>query len=201
MVEGHLGEEMVDDMIMCNVVKKEAALPAQEVAVDSSCRPPLEVPFLGTVMRECSVGVVQISDHDEPMANRQPRKPIVLRYGSRSVERARVLHAHDHCSYPKVGKQNDVSLISGEKDRVGAEVVCPFRIRFLPGNVEEEVGRESKDLLANEHVERINRGVSEEFVPVDIVDRFVRNAEIFPCLGYIDLVSLHRRMSRMMAMV
>ena len=49
-IEGHLWEEVMDDMEVGDIVKEETALPSEEVAVDGSGGATLEVPFLATVV-------------------------------------------------------------------------------------------------------------------------------------------------------
>lgn len=58
---------VVDDMVMGDVVKEEAALPAQEVTIDGRSSTALEVPFLATIVRELRVSVVEIRDHNNLM--------------------------------------------------------------------------------------------------------------------------------------
>jgi hypothetical protein len=56
---------VMDDMIVGDIVKEKAALPAQERPVDGSGCSPLEVPLLATIMRHDRVSVVQVGDHDD----------------------------------------------------------------------------------------------------------------------------------------
>ena len=57
---------MVDAVEVRDVVQEEAALPAEEVAVDGRGGAPLEVPLAVAVMGELHVGVMEVRDHDEP---------------------------------------------------------------------------------------------------------------------------------------
>ena len=63
--ERHLGEEVVDDVVVGDVVEEEASLPAEEGTVDSGSGATLEVPLFSTVVREARVSVVQVGDHDD----------------------------------------------------------------------------------------------------------------------------------------
>jgi hypothetical protein len=63
--EGHLGEEVVDYMVVRDVMEKETSLPAQKRPVYRGCGAALEVPLLATVMGECRVSVVQVGNHDD----------------------------------------------------------------------------------------------------------------------------------------
>lgn len=66
LTEGHLGEKVVDDMVVGHVVEEEAAHPAEEVAVHRRGRAPLEVPLRLAIVRQLRVRVVKVRDHDEP---------------------------------------------------------------------------------------------------------------------------------------
>ena len=42
---------MMDNVVVCDVVEEETALPSKEVSVDGCSRATLEVPFIATVVR------------------------------------------------------------------------------------------------------------------------------------------------------
>lgn len=69
LTEGHLREEVMDHMVVSNIVQEEASLPTKERPVYRRSSATLVVPFLAAVVREVSVRVVQVGDHDEPMGN------------------------------------------------------------------------------------------------------------------------------------
>jgi hypothetical protein len=50
-----LGEEMVDDVIMCDIMQEKSALPAKERPVNGCSSPSLERPGRHTVVRNASV--------------------------------------------------------------------------------------------------------------------------------------------------
>jgi len=56
---------MMNNMVMCHIVKEEPSLPAEERSIDGCGRPSLEVPFLAPVVRHYWVGVVKVGDHDD----------------------------------------------------------------------------------------------------------------------------------------
>lgn len=56
---------MMDDMIVSNIVKEKAALPAQEGSINGGGSSSLEVPLLATIMRHNGIGVVQVGDHND----------------------------------------------------------------------------------------------------------------------------------------
>jgi hypothetical protein len=47
----HFGEEMMHNVIMCNIMPKEATLPAQYRPVNGCRCATLEIPFFSAVMR------------------------------------------------------------------------------------------------------------------------------------------------------
>jgi hypothetical protein len=59
-VERHLGEEVVDDVVVGHVVEEEATLPAKERTVDSASCATLEAPLALAVVRKALVGVVEL---------------------------------------------------------------------------------------------------------------------------------------------
>ena len=64
-IEGHLGEEVVDDVIVCDVVEEETTLPSEERTVDGARCATLEAPFTLAVMRKALVGVMKLTDKEE----------------------------------------------------------------------------------------------------------------------------------------
>lgn len=82
------------------------------------------------------------------------------------------------------------------------EVVGPLGVVLLARDVEEEVGRESENLLADEHVESVKRGVSEVMLVVDLLaGLLVREVEVGAGFGDVDLVLFHGGMVGVVAMV
>ena len=63
--ERHLGEEVVNDVVVRDVMEEEAAHPSQEISVDRSSSTALEVPLFAAVVGHVRVGVVQVGDHDD----------------------------------------------------------------------------------------------------------------------------------------
>lgn len=55
----------MNDVVMSDVMQKEAPLPAEEVAVDGACGTSLEGPLALAKMRKLRVGVVKVSDHNK----------------------------------------------------------------------------------------------------------------------------------------
>jgi len=80
-------------------------------------------------------------------------------------------------------------------------MVGPLRIGLLSRDVEEKVGRESEELLAEEHVQSVDGSVTEELVPVDLIVGLVRNVQVLAGLGNVHLVTLHGSVVGVVAMV
>jgi len=95
-VERHLREEVVDDMEVGNIVEEEASLPAQEVSVNGSCSPTLEVPLLSTVVGHNWISMVEISYHDEPVSDFKPRNTVIFDNFPGTVNRAGISDTPDH---------------------------------------------------------------------------------------------------------
>lgn len=78
LTEGHLGKEVVDDMIVCNSMEEEITLPPQKVSVYSSRGSARVRPSVVAVVGQNRVGVVKVGNHDEPMIDAEPRDAVVL---------------------------------------------------------------------------------------------------------------------------
>lgn len=118
-VEGHLGEEVVDDVVVGDVVEEETSLPAEEVTVDGSGGTTLEGPFLLAVVGEHGVGVVEVGDHDEPVADAEPGETVVFDDFASSVDGRGVGDTPDHGEDAGVGSEDCVALRRVEDHRVG----------------------------------------------------------------------------------
>lgn len=68
-------------------------------------------------------------------------------------------------------------------------------------DVEEQVGGESEDLLADEVEQGVERGVTEVVLPVDFLVGCLWDSEIRAGLGNVDLILLHGSVVRVVAMV
>ena len=56
---------MMDNVVVCDIVEEETALPSKKVPVDGCSRSALKVPFFATVVGQRRIGVVEVSDHDD----------------------------------------------------------------------------------------------------------------------------------------
>lgn len=200
-VEGHLGEEVMDDMEVSDIVEEEASLPAENGPVNGSGSATLEVPFLAAVVRHDRVGVMKISDHDEPVGDREPREAVVLDSISSTKAIAGIGNTPDHGSDTDIGHDDCIALGLGEEDRIGIEVVGPFRVSLLTRNVEEKVGRESEDLLTDQHEQGIDGGIAQDFVVVKTWVPFLGKAKVGAGLGDVNLITFHGRVVAVVAVV
>ena len=64
----HLGEKVMDDVVVGDVVQEKAAHPAEEVTVHSRGGASLEIPLRLAIVRQRRVRVVEVRDHDEPVS-------------------------------------------------------------------------------------------------------------------------------------
>lgn len=78
LTKGHLGEEVVDHMVMGNVMQEKSTHPPEEVSVDSGSGPPREAPFAIAIVREFGIRVVKVSYHNKPMRHHEPRNSVKL---------------------------------------------------------------------------------------------------------------------------
>jgi hypothetical protein len=72
-----------------------------------------------------------------PVRNLEPWEGVVLDHVGDAVDGACIGDAPDHEGDTDVGHDDGVSLSLREEDRVGVEVVGPFWIGFLAGDVED----------------------------------------------------------------
>ena len=63
-IEGHLREEVMDNVIVCDVVEEETTLPSEERTVDRARCTTLETPFTLAVVRKALVGVMKLNIKD-----------------------------------------------------------------------------------------------------------------------------------------
>jgi len=189
-VERHLGEEVVDNVEVSDVVEEESSLPSKDRSVNGGSGTSLEVPFLSAVVGHDGVGVVQVGDHDEPVTDAKPWDAVVLSDLRSAPDRARVADPPNHGGNTEVGHNHSVALGLGEQDGVGVKVVCPFRVGLLAGYVEEQVSRERQNLLPDQHIESVDGGVSEDLLIVEAIVVFWK-PNIGPSLWDINLIPLH----------
>ena len=95
------------------------------------------------------------------MGDAEPWEGVVLDDLTGSPDGRSVSDSPDHGEDAEVGSNDGVALGRVEKDRVGIEVVGPFGVRLLAGDVKKKVGGEGEDLLADEHEERVDWGVAD----------------------------------------
>lgn len=118
LTERHLGEEVVDHMIVRHVVEEETALPSKNISIDSTSGTTLVGPLLASVVGKHGVGMVEIRDHDEPVGHLKPGQTIVLEDFGATPLAARFQDAEDHDSDADIGHDYRVTLAFGEENGV-----------------------------------------------------------------------------------
>jgi hypothetical protein len=132
---------MVNDVVVGNIVQEETTLPAQEVPVNSACCAALVAPLLVAIMGKHGVGVMQISDHDEPVGDAKPGNAIVFDNFRGTPLVARPDDTVDHGSNTGIGHKNKIALAFGEENRVRIEMIGPDGIVLLAGDIENYWGK------------------------------------------------------------
>lgn len=109
-IERHLGEEVVDDVIVGDIVEEEASLPSEEGTVDGAGGATLERPLSLAVMRETLISVVEVGDHDEPVGNAEPGEHVVLDNLSSTPDGRSIGDGPDHGKDTEIGGDNGIAL-------------------------------------------------------------------------------------------
>ena len=104
----------MDDVIVRDIVEEETTLPAEEITVNSASSTTLVVPLILAVMREFGVGVVEVSDHDEPVRNKEPRDAIKLDDGGSCILCAGRLDSPSHGDKSQIGENHSAPLSFSE---------------------------------------------------------------------------------------
>ena len=94
-------------------------MPAKEGAVHSGSRTTSIGPGLVAVVWELRVGVVEVGDHDEPVADQDPRNAIELHHVPNAVLHRRTLEHTEHEDHAKIRNEDRISLAFLEEGRVG----------------------------------------------------------------------------------
>jgi hypothetical protein len=126
------------------------------------------------------------------MGNFKPWNTVVFDNAGRTVDGRAIGNTPNHEGNAEVRYDDDISLGLGEQNGVGIEVVGPLWVHLLTRNVKKKIGGQRKKLLADKHVQGVNRGVSKEFVPVDFVVGLFGNAKVLAGLRNVYLITLHR---------
>lgn len=91
LTERHLGKVVVRDVMVGDTVQEELALPAEEITVHGGRGTAGKRPRRVAVVRQLRVCVMQVGDHDEPVAHPQPGNAVELHHGPEPVLHARAL--------------------------------------------------------------------------------------------------------------
>jgi hypothetical protein len=109
---------MVDDMIMCNTMQEEVAYPTKEVAVDSGCSSAGECPSRTAVMWYGRIGVLEESDHYDPMVQAEPGNTVVSDNVGNSPPLAASINQPHHSKNTNIGSMHSISLTFVEENGV-----------------------------------------------------------------------------------
>lgn len=129
--KGDPGEEVMDNMIVCNVVQEETPLPAQEGPVDSAGCAALEGPCSLSVMRKSFVRVMEIGYHNEPMGDAKPWDTVIFHDLCRAPDGGSIRDGPRHSKQTEIRCEYTIALRGSEQDGVGIEVIRPLRIALL----------------------------------------------------------------------
>ena len=109
---------MVNDVIMGNIVKEKSSHPSKKVTIDGRRSPPREAPFLTAIVRQFGGSMVEVSYHDEPVCNKEPRDAIKLDDRGNRILGAGILDSPSHSDKSQIGENHSVSLSFTEQDGV-----------------------------------------------------------------------------------
>lgn len=102
LTEGHLREIMMDDVVVRDTVQEKPALPAEEVPVHGGSSTTRIRPGLVAVVREFEVGVMQVGDHHEPVADPEPWDAVELHHVPDAVLHGGALEDAEHENHSEV---------------------------------------------------------------------------------------------------
>ena len=81
LTEWHLGEKMVYNVEVCDIMKEEMTDEPKELSVYRCSSPTLEVPLPSTIVWQVWIGMLEVGNHDKPVVDEQPWNGIVFEYG------------------------------------------------------------------------------------------------------------------------
>lgn len=103
-------------MEVSDVVQEEATHPPKARPINSCRGATLEAPLSITVVGQDRVGVVEVSDHDEPVGNTNPRNVIVFANFTEAPDIRTPPHGSDHSHDTSVGHQDGIALTGSEQN-------------------------------------------------------------------------------------
>lgn len=128
--ERDLGEEVVYDVIVRDIMHEEPPDPPQEVAVHRRRRAAAERPRLAAVVREARVRVLEVRDADEPVAEEDPRDAVQLHDGGDAQLRGRLAEHEGGGEDADVGEDHGAALARFEDGAVRCADTMSFSIAW-----------------------------------------------------------------------
>lgn len=136
-VEWHLREHVMALVGVANVMVK-VVHDRSEGTVNSAGSTSLEVPFVIAEVRHLRVGVLEVSDADNPSIHAEVRDSVVHENGQRREDHRQIGKNRSHDDNTAVGVKDVLGLVGLEEGSDGLEVVDPVR-GLMAREVDEEV--------------------------------------------------------------
>ena len=112
------GNKMMGNMVVRNIVEEESAGPAEKGTIDSGDGATNESPCVLAEVRHSRIGMVEISEHNNPVVREQVRNGVVLDDSGEVGQGNPVPHQGSHYPEPNIGSDNLPELLFLEKRRI-----------------------------------------------------------------------------------
>jgi len=189
-VEGNGREEMMGDVVMRDVVEEEATCPAKQWSVDGRNSSAQEGPLLVAVVSNSRVGVMEVSQHDDPVVGQEIRNEVELEEIPESNLLGPQVESRGHDAQTDVRCDDSVALMGLEERRRWLEVVGAGRIHRGAHDVGQEIILPAESLHEEHTTESIDGGLLKDFMIVrDMCARLRRKAIVGTGAGDEVLVS------------
>lgn len=154
-----LARDVVGNVGLSDTVEEVRANGSEPVAVNGAERATRESPGLGLVVRKGRVGVLEVSDHDEPVVAPEVGDDVVTEDVRKATlgEHAPGGESAESSSDTNVRDDDLVAVTLVKDDGIGVEVVGELGVVELTRSVAEEVQRPAEELL-NEDVGQVVEG-------------------------------------------
>lgn len=166
-VEGHLREHVMALVRITNVVVQMVD-DGSEGAVNSAGGPTLEVPDVVTEVGNLGVGVLEVSNADDPSVDAEVGDTVVHEDGHGREEHREVGQDGGHGDDTAVGVEDVLGLVGLIEGGDGLEVVDPVSV-LRARKVDEEVQGPSESENKDERAEGVDGGLSKDRLVVVVV--------------------------------
>lgn len=170
-VEWHLREHVMALVGVANVMVKVVDDRA-EGAVDSAGGTSLEVPLVVTEVGHLGVGVLKVSDADNPSIHAKVRDSVVHENSQWREDHRQIGKNRSHDDNAAVGVEDVLGLVGLEERSHGLEVVDPVR-GVVTREVDEKIQWPSEGEDKEEGAQRVQRGFSKDRLVVVLVVRLI----------------------------